>query len=126
MPKNLPILEQLEGEEELDEMLKITGKPQRGTFKFTVQDDSEVYLNCDTNEWCLLKDGHLYPLWTIMRGPSLPSREIMDNCALSGLDLAVKYPERMWDYFCNVKRAQLLRTAATMLMVNQPTDEDYE
>ena len=41
---------------------------------FSVQDDSIIYLYGPTNEYCLLKDGYLYPLTSLLRGPlALPS-----------------------------------------------------
>ncbi len=49
MPSDLPILEPLEGEVNVFDLINITGKPQWGTFKFTVQDNSKILLNHATD-----------------------------------------------------------------------------
>jgi hypothetical protein len=106
MPSDLPILEPLEGEEKVFDLTDITGKLQRGTCEFTVQDNSKILLNHATDEWCLLKGDRLFLQKNIMRGPlSLPSREISDNFPLSVFNPSVEHQERVWNHFCSDKRA---------------------
>jgi hypothetical protein len=76
----------------------------------------------DSEQDCyLLREGEFFPMKKVMCGPSeLPSREILEECALYCFDSGCVNSRETWKSFCNDgKQAQVLRIEAIVLMVNQ-------
>ncbi len=77
MHHDLPILESKVEGVVIPSPMGLPAKPQGDTFQFTVKDESKIYLNSKTDEWCLVEDKRLHPLSSMIFSLiSLSSRDL--------------------------------------------------
>jgi hypothetical protein len=96
IPEDLPALVPMDPMEDIPNPKGVFQPEQRGTAPFAVQNDDVVYLYRPTDEHCLLRDGNLYPLATLLRGPlALPSKECLETFAFGGFNRAEENHERI-------------------------------
>ncbi len=131
MPADLPALVPMDPMEDIPNPKGVLQPEQRGTVLFAVQNDDIVYLYRPTDEHCLLREGNLYPLTTLLRGPlALPSKECLETFAFGGFNRTKENHERIWEAFSNDPpahhpRLSNLQTEVTMRMVNGEYDNEY-
>jgi hypothetical protein len=126
IPEDLPALVPMDPMEDIPNPKGVFQPEQRGTMPFAVQSDDIVYLYRPADEHCLLRDGNLYPLTTLLRGPlALPSKECLETFAFGGFNRTEENHERIWEAFSNDPRLSNLRTEVTMRMVNGEYDHEY-